>query len=146
MSQRTLVSFDAFPLVCRRFEWMYFPKNTELPKKYKAKGLTEVEQQLNSEKMNTKEKSKFDEFLKSCLISESILNTAIEEGIEKTKTEAHDQKVDIILTLHLDGVGLSLLAKASKLSEEEVLKINKGRDLVLVNKQIKNNLHTIITQ
>ena len=102
-------------------EWVYFLKNTELPKNFKAKGLTQVEQHLNYEKMNTKEKSKYDEFLKSRLISKSMLETAIEEGSFNTK-------VDMILTLHKDGIDLSSLAKASKLTEEEILKILKENE------------------
>jgi uncharacterized protein len=34
----------------------------------------------------------------------------------------------MILTLHKDGIGLSSLAKASKLTEEEVLKILKENE------------------
>ena len=113
-------------------EWVYFLKNTELPNNFKAKGLTQVEQHLNYEKMNTKEKNNYDEFIKSRLISKSMLETAIEEGIEKGREEGIEQgdflaRVDMILTLHKDGIGLSHLAKASKLTEEEVLKILKER-------------------
>ena len=102
-------------------EWVYFLKNTELPDNFKAKGLTQVEQHLNYEKMSTKEKSKYDEFIKSRLISKSMLETAIEEGSFNTK-------VDMILALHKDGIDLSHLAKASKLSVEEVLKILKENE------------------
>jgi len=109
-------------------EWVYFLKNTELPKNFKAKGLTQVEQHLNYEKMSTKEKSKYDEFIKSRLISKSMLETAIEEGIEKGIDEGrYYEKIDMILTLHKDGIGLSSLARASKLTEEEVIKILKER-------------------
>jgi len=118
-------------------EWIYFLKNTKLPKNFKAKGLIEVEQQLNYDKMNTKEKSKYDEFIKSRLISKSMLETAIEEGMEigmekgmekgraVGRDEVYHEKIDMILTLHQDGVGLSILAKAAKLTEEEVLEILK---------------------
>ncbi len=105
-------------------EWVYFLKNTELPNNFKAKGLTQVEQHLNYEKMNTKEKNKYDEFIKSRLISKSMLETAIEEGKEEG---SFNTKVDMILSLHENGIDLSHLAKASKLSEEEVLKILKER-------------------
>lgn len=119
-------------------EWIYFLKNTALPTPFKAKGLTEVQQHLNYENMSTKEKSKYDEFIKSRIISKNMLETAIlegeekgiEKGLEKGRVEGRLEgdflaRVDMILTLHQDGIGLSHLAKASKLSEEEVLKILK---------------------
>jgi DNA-binding phage protein len=46
----------------------------------------------------------------------------IEQGIEKGDFLA---RVDMILTLHKDGIGLSQLAKAAKFTEEQVLKILK---------------------
>lgn len=57
-----------------------------------------------------------------------MIETAREEGIEKGMEKGMEkgryyEKIDMILTLHEDGVNISSIARASKLSEEEILKI-----------------------
>ena len=87
-------------------------------------------------------KGKFDDYIKKGIFTKSMVETAFVEGyikgfeisfyegIERSRVTGITNgviaaRVDMILSLHKDGVGLSSLAKASKLTEEEVLKVLK---------------------
>ena len=111
-------------------EWMYFLKNSALPENYTAKGLKQVEEKLNYEKMNTAEKKEYDNFIKSARISKSAIESAqyvakekgieegIQKGIEKARTKA-------VLKGYDNHLPISLISNINDLSEEEVIKILK---------------------
>jgi hypothetical protein len=92
--------------------------------------------------LSDKLKDKFDDYIKKGIFTKSMVETAFVEGyikgfeinfyegIEKSREAGITNgviasKFDMILSLNNDGVGLSTLAKASKLTEEEVLKVLK---------------------
>lgn len=57
-------------------EWIYFLKNTALTNNHRAKGLENVEQQLNFDSMDTASKEKYNQYLKDFRISSDTLETA----------------------------------------------------------------------
>ena len=109
-------------------EWIYFLKNTSLPENYSAKGLKQVEQKLNYEKMNTAEKQEYDNFIKSVRISKSALESARfegrEEGIEKGIEKGIEvTKVQAVIKGYENNLSVSLISNINDLSEERVIKI-----------------------
>nr|MBS0037480.1 Rpn family recombination-promoting nuclease/putative transposase [Saprospiraceae bacterium] len=101
-------------------EWIFFLKNTELPKNYSAKGLRQVEQKLKYDKMDTTTKQQYDEYLTSVRVSKSMLETAEYKGRQEGRQE---EKQLMVLKLFELGQKVSIIAKVVEMEEEEVLKI-----------------------
>ena len=99
-------------------EWIYYLKNTELPERFKARGLKKVEERLMYDKMDTTARQQYDHYLKDVKISKSMIDTAKLEG----KLEG---KIEIILSSYDDGLDFTRIARITKLSEAEVMKILK---------------------
>ncbi len=94
-------------------------KNTELPERFKARGLKKVEERLMYDKMDTTARQQYDQYLKDVKISKSMIDTAKLEG----KLEG---KIEIILSSYDDGLDITRIARITKLSEAEVVRILKG--------------------
>ena len=62
-------------------EWIYYLKNEELPKNYRAKGLSLVAENLIINKMNVKELKTYQKYKDKIVLSESVYETAFTEGV-----------------------------------------------------------------
>ena len=71
-------------------EWIYYLKHTQLPVRYQAKGLAQVAEQLKYNSMGTAAKKAYDKHLENLLVSQSMIETAKLEGIEKGKVLLKD--------------------------------------------------------
>ena len=110
-------------------EWIFFLKNTKLPKQYSAKGLSLVATQLKYDNMDTVTKQQYDQFLKEGKISKDMIDTAMLNGMLKGKVEGKiEGKTEVILALHADGIPYPQIAKYTKLTEDEVIRILTERD------------------
>ncbi|TVR83053.1 MAG: Rpn family recombination-promoting nuclease/putative transposase [Saprospirales bacterium] len=101
-------------------EWIYFLKNTKLPEKYSAKGLKQLNQKLNYDKMDTTSKQEYDDYMTRVQVSRSVLETAKYKGREEGRIE---ENTKIILKMHDLGQEIAFIAEVVEISEEEVLKI-----------------------
>ena len=79
-------------------EWIYFLKNTKLPKNYKAKGLQLVNNQLRYDNMDAATKLKYKKYQKNLLVSKDMLENAWETGLleGEAKGEARGKAQGII--------------------------------------------------
>jgi predicted transposase/invertase (TIGR01784 family) len=68
-------------------EWIYYLKNSEVKDNFTAKGMNEVREYLDLEKLNPEEKRQYEKALDIKLGWESAIDTAKEEGIEIGKGE-----------------------------------------------------------
>ncbi len=109
---------------------VYFLKYTELPNEFNAKGLKQVSKKLNLNKMDAATQNNYIDYLKNVRISQHAIDSVRKEG-EEIGMQIGEQKVKIemILTLHEDGIPIKQIAKYTKLSEDEVRKIliEKGK-------------------
>ena len=101
-------------------EWIYFLKNTELPKNYSAKGLNQLEQKLKYERMDPATKQQYDDYLTNVRVSKSMLETAKYKG----RQEGHQEKnTKIVLKMFDLGHKASLIAEVVELEEDKVIEI-----------------------
>jgi predicted transposase/invertase (TIGR01784 family) len=98
-------------------EWIYFLKNTQLPKSYSARGLSLVASQLKYDNMDIAAKQQYDQYLKEVKISKDMIDNAIQKG---EQIGIQKVKVEVVLTLNDDGIPISQIAKYTNLSEQEV--------------------------
>jgi hypothetical protein len=133
-------------IVTEMDQWVYFFKHSKLPPGYSAKGLKAVSKKLKIDNMTATERMEYEQYLKNSLISKSMLETAmyegiekgiengiengIEKGIEKGREEGIEKgirirTIEIILALFDDGIGTRQIAKVVKLSEDEICGILK---------------------
>ena len=79
-------------------EWIYFLKNSEVKKEFKAKGLELVEEKLKYEQLNEIDKKIYQRFQENRRIEKSVMQTAIEEGrkegIEEGRKEGIEQGIE----------------------------------------------------
>ncbi len=121
-------------------EWIYFLKNTELPHNYKAKGLSQVAEQLKYDNMDPVSKQKYDDYLNTFKVSESMIETARftgklegekkgrKEGREEGRKEGREEginkaKVETILKCIEKGFSVSLISELVDIPEDEVQRI-----------------------
>jgi predicted transposase/invertase (TIGR01784 family) len=97
-------------------EWVYFLKNAEIKDSFRAKGLQEANEKLDSMKLSDEDRKKYNAYLNH-LHSIASRNHNIEidaqEIIDKTKRNA-------VLKLHTAGVPLETIAGALDLTLEKV--------------------------
>ena len=109
-------------------EWIFYLKNGQLPKNYRAKGLKEVEEKLKYDQMEPAEKKRYNKFMKDSLLTRSQYETALfegeQKGLEKGKAERNRQ---IVLTSLKKGLSAAFIAEIVGISIEEVEQIiNEG--------------------
>ena len=68
-------------------EWIYFLKNSEVKKDFKAKGLDLAEEKLKYEKLDDVEKKVYQRHQENIRIEKSVMQTAIEEGMNEGRKE-----------------------------------------------------------
>lgn len=116
-------------------EWIYYFKNNKLPVNYSAKGLKEVEEILNYQNMDEQARIDYDAHQKAMAISANVIETASLEGEARgeargqalEREKAQKEKESMILSAYNMGVDVSIIARFSNFSEEEVNDIIKKK-------------------
>lgn len=124
-----LIKVNNFDTVARSTldEWIYFFKNTELPGNYSAKGLKQLEQNLNYHKMEATTQKKYDDYMTSVKLTQSMLDTATLKGRDEGRDEGCQKvKEAIILKLHDLGQNPSAIAEVVEMEEDEVIEFLRG--------------------
>lgn len=112
-------------------EWIYFLKNSEIKKNFKAKGLAEARKKLKEINLSGKELAAYKRYLEQLRYEASIAETikfeeyyarkkAREEGKAEGKAEG---KVEMAKKLKDKGVNIDIISETSGLSKEEIEKL-----------------------
>jgi predicted transposase/invertase (TIGR01784 family) len=129
-----LLKINNFDEVARNTldEWIYYLKTSTLPKTYRAKGLAEVAEQLKIDDMSPETKAKYLELIKGTNITESMIETAYEngalEGEERGMTKGmvkgeQQQFVTTVLRAFDKGADIAFISEITERTADEVLAI-----------------------
>ena len=109
-------------------EWIYYFKNNEIKKEFKAKGLEKAKKILKYDKLSEKEKKEYHRHIENLRYKASIISTLKteeeykihEEGKKEGKIEG---KTEVILNGVKQGLSVEILEKISGLTREEIERI-----------------------
>lgn len=118
-------------------EWVYFLKNEEIKDGFKAKGLSEAKEKLDSLKLSEPEKREYNYYLENLRYQESMVDSSFcsgkiegklegkEEGIAIGRTEGLaageiKAKTESVLKMHRKKVAIEDIADFVNLSTDEV--------------------------
>jgi predicted transposase/invertase (TIGR01784 family) len=108
-------------------EWIYFLKNAEIKPTFSAKGLKAASEKLDAMKLPEKELKAYNAYLKH-LMSIASRNHNIEiDAKEIIKKAKEEERIEVILEMHKDGVPPKTIAKYLKTSEEQIVQIIDGQ-------------------
>jgi predicted transposase/invertase (TIGR01784 family) len=103
-------------------EWMYFLKKSEIKDDFTAKGMAEAKQILRFENMQPEDKAAYKRHIENRRIEMGVMETAIDKAKRKNA-------IDIAKVLLLADTDKDLIAKATKLTLEEIIRIERGEEL-----------------
>ena len=106
-------------------EWIYFLKNAEIKPTFSAKGLKEASEKLDTMKLPEKERVAYDKYLLHLMSIASRNHTIEIETKEIIKKAKEEERIEVILEMHKDGVPAKTIAKYLKKSEEQIVQIIK---------------------
>jgi predicted transposase/invertase (TIGR01784 family) len=106
-------------------EWIYFLKNAEIKPTFSAKGLKEASEKLDTMKLPEKERVAYDKYLLHLMSIASRNHTIEIETKEIIKKAKEEERIEVILEMHKDGVPAKTIAKYLKTSEEQIVQIIK---------------------
>lgn len=104
-------------------EWVYFLKNAEIKPSFSAKGLKEANEKLDTMKLPEKERVAYDKYLQHLMSIASRNHTIEIEAKEIIKKAKEEERIEVILEMHKDGVDAKTIAKYLKTSEEQIFQI-----------------------
>jgi predicted transposase/invertase (TIGR01784 family) len=104
-------------------EWIYFLKNAEIKPSFSAKGLKEASEKLDTMNLPEKERVAYDKYLLHLMSIASRNHTIEIEAKEIIKKAKEEERVEVILEMHKDGVPAKTIAKYLKTSEEQISQI-----------------------
>ena len=104
-------------------EWIYFLKNAEIKPTFSAKGLKEANEKLDAMKLPEKERKAYDSYLRHLMSIASRNHTIEIEAKEIIKKAKEEERTEVILEMHRDGVPNKTIAKYLKTTEEQVVQI-----------------------
>lgn len=116
-------------------EWIYFLKNSEIKKKFKAKGLAEARKKLIEINLPGKEPAAYKRYLEQLRYEASIAaaikfeeayarKKILEKGREEGREEGERNKaVEMAKKLKRKGIASDIISETSGLSKEEVEKL-----------------------
>jgi len=110
-------------------EWIYYLKHNEVKDSFTAKGMKEVREHLDFEKLSPVERRRYDKAIDIKLGWESSIKTAKMEGRDEGRDEGREEgiiigmreaKAVLVRNLYNDGVPIDKIAAYSNLTVEEV--------------------------
>ena len=76
--------------------------------------------------MDTATKQEYDQYEKDLRISKDVIETAIQKGKSNGKIEGKiEEKIEVVLCCFDDKLPMSQIARITRLSEDEVIRILK---------------------
>jgi ribosomal protein S10 len=107
-------------------EWMYFLKNSEIKDEFSAKGLKEAKQVLKYENMSKEDKNAYERHVYNRRIEVSVIETA---EFKASLKAARKNSIEVAIVLLKAGSNKELIATATKLTLEEINKLERGEDV-----------------
>jgi predicted transposase/invertase (TIGR01784 family) len=106
-------------------EWIYFFKNSEVPDHFKAQGLSAAKEKLNKLKLNPKEREEYERFVERLRKLASLKLTELEDVKDLIKEEVEKEREKAVLGFYEIGTSIENIAKALKITTENVVEIIK---------------------
>lgn len=94
-------------------QWIYFLKNSEIPKNCTAKGLKAAGERLRIDSLSPSDRKAYDRYKESLWIEKNVTETAELMGITKGKMA---EKIEIAQNLKAEGLPIALIAKTTGLT------------------------------
>ena len=112
-------------------EWIYFLKNEEIKEDFRAKGLLEAKEKLNSFKLPDPEKQDYARFVENLRYRESMAESTYDSGKIEGKIEGKiDGKVEVAKKMKAAGMANEIIQQVTGLSGDEIGRIlssNNGK-------------------
>jgi predicted transposase/invertase (TIGR01784 family) len=111
-------------------EWIYFLKHEEIKDDFKAKGLKEAKEKLDSMKLSPDEMKGYKRYVENLHYKASMVDSSygegVRDGIEQGIEQGEKKKaISMAKEMLADGEPLEKIIKYSKLPESEVLKLKE---------------------
>jgi predicted transposase/invertase (TIGR01784 family) len=111
-------------------EWIYFLKHEEIKDDFKAKGLKEAKEKLDSMKLSPDEIKGYKRYVENFHYKASMVDSSygegVRDGIEQGIDKGEKKKaISMAKEMLADGEPLEKIIKYSKLPESEVLKLKE---------------------
>lgn len=94
-------------------EWIYVLKNSEVKSNFKAKGLDEVKEKLEYEKLAEEEKQTYNRFMENRRIERSVKETTVLES-------RLEERLEIARKMKIKNVDVEFIAEITNLPVEEI--------------------------
>ncbi len=113
-------------------EWIYFLKNETIKDSFKAKGLSEAKEKLDSMKLSESERREYQRYLENLSLQKSMVSSnydsgkyyGLKEGLKKGKVEGEKSRaIKIAKEMKADGVDSKKIQRYTGLSTKEIDKI-----------------------
>jgi predicted transposase/invertase (TIGR01784 family) len=109
-------------------QWMYFLKNSEIKDEFTAKGLDEAKKVLKYENMSKADKEAYERHVYNVRIEKSVIETAeFKAGLKA----ARKNSIEVAIALLKEGSNKNLISTVTKLTLEEIDRLEKGEELEL---------------
>ena len=113
-------------------EWIYFFKNSEIKKEFKAKGLQQAGKELQIISLSEEKRRNYDKYIEDLMTESSIIEgnqfIARKEGIEEGMKEGRNEglkegNLTTAKKMKVDGLPIKNIIKYTGLSEQEILNL-----------------------
>ena len=104
-------------------EWIYFFKNAEIKNSFSAKGLKEAGEKLDEMKLNEKDAKEYKKYLKNLRDIASEQHTKMADAQDLINKGREEEREAAVIGLHDNGIPVSTIAKALKMTEQKVIEI-----------------------
>ena len=113
-------------------EWIYFFKNSEIKKEFKAKGLQQAGKELQIINLSEEKRRNYDKYIEHLMTESSIMEgnqfIARKEGMKKgikkgIKKGVKNEKLATAKKMKVDGLPIKDIIKYTGFSEQEILNL-----------------------
>jgi predicted transposase/invertase (TIGR01784 family) len=104
-------------------EWIYFLKNGEIKPTFSAKGLQKANERLDAMKLPEKERKAYNSYLRHMMDIASRNHTIEIDAKDIIKKAKEEERIELVIEMHKDGVPNKTIAKYLKSTEEYIDKV-----------------------
>jgi len=98
-------------------EWIYFLKNEEIKEDFRAKGLLEAKEKLDSFKLPESEKKDYDRFVENMRYQNSMAESTYDSGVIDGEIKG---KIEVAKKMKEAGMAIEMIQQVTGLSAEEI--------------------------
>jgi predicted transposase/invertase (TIGR01784 family) len=105
-------------------EWIYFLKNEEVKESFRAKGLSEAKEKLDTFKLPLQEKQDYDRFIENSRYRDSMTESSFDSGKIEGKIEGKvERNIEIAKKMKTAGTANELIQQFTDLSIDDINKL-----------------------